>query len=284
MKVVNLYLEKMNRLILVFLLVVFAFITCQAQQYNVVTTKGNILYGNDKKLLGRGDKVDIDGHLVFKDQEAMAVLIGNTGERFILKKNQTAASGDSELMATIKDVLIPMKKMAALTTRGSIDHKIIDLEAMIGDQNFVIVGDKMILKLDEAYYPMDDKRYFIFSYYIGTKAVNKKIYFEENQLVFQASKLFLNDEDQIDPATIKEVKVFYRDDIKKDTRLISSFRPVVLSNERLKAECDILIDFYKEAGMDNSLIKEEINDYLNSFYGKTAKEPVYIWLENNYNL
>jgi hypothetical protein len=187
-------------------------------------------------------------------------------------------------MATIKDVLVPMKRMSALATRGASEHKIIDLEAMIGDDNFVILGKEMMLNLDEAYYPMDEKRYFIFSYFLGKEAVNKKVVFDGNKLVFVPSRLFNANGDPIDPISISEAKLFYRDEIKSDTRLISSFRPIVLSDERLKEECEILIDFYRGAGMDNDSIKSEVYDYLNSFYGKTPRDPLYDWLESTFQL
>lgn len=278
----NLFSEKTNmRLIIIFL---FATTSLLAQQYTVVTTKGNILYGTDKSTLARGSKVDVNSSLVFQDPGAMAVLIGSGGQRFILKQNSTTSNNGSELMATIKDVLVPMKSMSALTTRGGEDHKIIDLEAMIGDENFVIVGESMKLTLDEAYYPMDEQRYFIFSYFVGKEAINKKVVFEENKLVFVPNRLFVKDGEAVDPFTLKEAKLFYRDEVVKDTRLISSFKPVVLSDERLKAECEVLIEFYKESGMSPHQIKMEINDYLNVFYGKTAREPIYHWIDTNCKL
>lgn len=276
---VNSYLGKIK-----ILLVLALFIACSsimAQSYSVVTTKGSILYGSEKQELSRGAKVDLNEKLTFNDPQAMAVLISSKGERFILKR-QNSAERDSELMATIKDVLVPMKRMSALTTRGSEDHKIIDLEAMIGDKNFVLIGEEMTLTLDPAYYPMDDQRYFIFSYFLGKEAVNKKVYFEDNLLIFKPEQLFNNKGEPVDHSQIAEAKLFYRDEIKKDTRLISTFKPIVLSEERLKGECDILISFYKDAEMDKESIKLEINDYLNSFYGKTSREAVAHWIDKSF--
>lgn len=279
MKVVNLYLKKIKNLVV--LLLVLTANGLLAQTYSVVTTKGSILYGNDKQELIRGAKVNLNESLTFGDPQSMAVLIGSNGERFILK-SKASEERDSELMATIKDVLVPMKRMSALTTRGVDEHKIIDLEAMIGEKNFVIIGDKMALSLDEAYYPMDDQRYFVFSYFLGDEAVNKKVYFENNKLIFVPKTLFSFQGEAIDPSQIKEAKIFYRDEIKKDTKLISSFRPVVLSHDRIKEECDILISFYKDAEMNEASIKEEVNDYLNSFYGKTSKQAVIRWMDNSF--
>lgn len=281
MKAVNSYSER-NKVISTVILLFWAMMV-SAQQYSVVTTKGTILYGQEKSELTRGARVNLNETLIFKDPTAMAVLIGSGGERFILK-SKSEASEDSELMATIKDVLVPMKKMSALTTRGAADHKIIDLEAMIGEDNFVILGEEMALNLDEAYYPMDEKRYFIFSYFLGREAVNKKVVFEENRLFFVPSRLFISNGDPVDPISVSEAKLFYRDEIKSDTRLISTFRPIVLSEERLKEECEILIGFYRGAGMNNDAIKAEIYDYLNSFYGKTPREPLFHWLSETYQL
>ena len=264
---VNLFSGRIKSVLLIFC-IAFAQIAI-AQSYSVVTTKGKILYGPEKSVLNRGNKVDLNQTLVFDNPQAMAVLISSNGERFILKSKSEDAR-DSELMATIKDVLVPMKSMSALTTRGTEDHKIIDLEAMIGNKNFVILGDKMNLLLDEAYYPMDENRFFIFSYFVGKESVNKKVFFEGNKLFFIPERLFNYNDEKINPDSIDKVMLFYRDEIKKDTRLVAAFNPVLLDSEKLKEECKILIGFYKDAGLDEASIKQEINDYLNSFYGKTS--------------
>ena len=220
----------------------------------------------------------------FKQPGAMAVLIGNNGQRYILSNKGKSSASQSELVYIVKNVLLPMKNIGALTTRGGEEKGIVDLEMALGDTTFLIIGDDLKLKLDKNLYPMNENYFFIYSYDYNGKSINKKLSFSQDTLIFKKSRLYQKSGQIIDPNQIEEVKVYYFDKTKGRSRLINKINPIFIKSDLLKQEVQVIVDVYQENRVNKVKIKEEVYFYLNSYYRNYSKDQIEVWLKSNFSL
>ncbi len=125
------------------------------ETYQVVFVQGNISIGG--QALTRGASLNASQKVVFKGNDAKAVVISTTRGRFVLDSKKATPAG-SELVAFIKDVVSPLKTNSKLSTRGGLNEKgILDLEKHFGMQakpeeflpTFIMIGDNYEFKIGE---------------------------------------------------------------------------------------------------------------------------------------
>jgi hypothetical protein len=123
--------------------------------YHVVYVNGVIINASNQQALKVGAKLNASDKLIFKTADARARVISSTkGSCLLASKKQ---GGNTELGQFLADVIIPLKKNNALSTRAS--SEIIDnVKNYFGDSTFNIVGEKLEIGINTEVNQISDTK------------------------------------------------------------------------------------------------------------------------------
>jgi hypothetical protein len=227
------------------------------------------------KLLKMGDKINPDDQLKFLSSDAAAILMSSKRGRFVVKP--TVTKGDeNELLVYVKNVILPVKSVGTLSTRGDdeTDSGIIDLKNYFGSDKFVVIGDKLSIKVNTDIYPINNNKFFIYRYEYGGKAISKKIPAEGNTIIFDKNILYQSANGSIPSESIENVDIYLFDQNTKVSSLITKINPLYLPENVIKEELKVQYDIFTSQNLTKDEILKELTAYINDIYGKTDTQAL----------
>ncbi len=247
-------------------------LSCQlmfaGDMYFVIQLKGGILNKNSGKTLKMGDKIDHEDQLKFLSSDAAAILLSTKRGRFVVKPTVKKGT-ENELTVFVKNVLLPVKSSGNLSTRGDEENGIIDLKSHLGTDKFVIIGDKVSMKLNTAKYPVDETHFFIYRYEYSGKPVAKRIPVEGDNLVFDKNLFYQTAGGSVSPDNVEFVDIYYFDAVTKNSTQIVKFSPLYLAESQVKDELKVQYEIFVSQKLPDTEIQKELTAYVNDIYGKT---------------
>ncbi len=243
----------------------------QAQtNYKVIKVNGNIQYVRTGSQMTLGDVFTEDENLSFETPTSRAAVINPEKGRFIL----TPESANQ--LSGAKSNFLPA--MSNISTRGGALNSLNDIQ----DQ---FTGPVAILyeaswHINPYQFPMDENNFFYLQVQYKGEAINKKLPFEENSLVFSRKEILQVDEQPIQELDEPGTMLYYY--TADGSQFISSFDLVFPEKDMLKAEAGIILEEF--SGQDYSRKVNELSGYLFEFYGKPDKEDVMLFLEKYFGL
>lgn len=246
-----------------YILLIFISNIINAQTLYVIHKKGILFNKTSGKEIKQGDVIKESDKIKFSDKNASAVLISTKTGRFVVKAKQNESS--SELSYLVSQVITPINQSYGLNTR-SIGNHIVNLHDYFGTKSFLIWDTVHSIVLDENQYKLNDKSYFVFSYKLNQKDVNKKIASEGNNVLIEPDILYgqiLNTTDSLPKATI-----YFINGSKEDVKEIVGFKPIYKPKSELISEFQLLNQIYLKEKLTKAKIKLKLVEYINSVYGK----------------
>ncbi len=256
-----------------------------AQTYYVMNVKGKITLVSGQ-ILARGSKIDASTQLKFGDATAKAIVLNSQNGRMILDGNKSKKSGDGELMAFVKEALLPLKSNLRLSTRGNKDSKeIVNFKDYFGDAEYLIIGDDLEINADQSKFPLGNNKMMIALYSIDNKTIKKKIKTDGNKLIFDKTKLFTHKEQTYDPSNIQSFKLYYFNKQTGASSEEANFKPVFVSEQEFAEEIKTVINFLSGIqGLKGDQLHQELYHYVLDVYGKISY-PIFIeWSKKNAEL
>jgi hypothetical protein len=237
-----------------------------ADTYKVIKVTGEIVYKKSNKLMVQGDQFSENEELVFKTTESKAAVISVQKGRFIL------APGLDKSKTSAKSNLLPAS--SNVSSRDGSILNLLDLQNYFNGKVLVINKHKVFVGKDN--FPQNDKAFFYLKYTFNQETINKKLSYENDNIIFDRKEILSIDGKPIEVQSI-DCKLFYMND-KKVTTLINEFTLVLPENENLKSELGILVEEITSKPYNEKV--EEVMAYLSDFYGKPKKINVTDWLRD----
>jgi len=232
--------------------------------YKVIKVDGKITYVKSGVNLATGDNFKSSEKLTFDTDDSRAAVISKLKGRFVLTPSAKGGKAANLLPA-----------MSNVSTRGGAMINAMDLKNHFSE-NYLLL-DELELKVNSDSYPMNNNNFFYLQYELNGEVIPKKLKHTGDVLEFTASDIFTVDGKQLPIPLKTDMSIYYRDNINKVSKKISSFTLVVPNTENLKQELGIIVSELKDDSKENST--KEITSYLYEFYGKPQSANVDYWLE-----
>jgi hypothetical protein len=233
-----------------------------ANEYKVLTVQGRIIFEQTGKDMQRGDLYVTGTPLNFTSTTDRAAIINDVNGRYVL----SSSKGKLKVLPAANNV----------SSRGGALLNIVDLKNHFSGRYLVIGKSK--IQLSPESFPMNDAKFFYLTYEHDGEQINKKLSFETDNLILDATEIFKIDGNAI-PVTEKLMTLYYKGD---KTYKINSFTPVFAEEKELKEEVSILLETIHEK--TNADKMNEVTAYLNEFYGNPAKENLAAWLKAEFGI
>lgn len=248
-------------------LVAFNFPSMKDDNYKVIKVNGQIVVTSTGKALASGDVFKENTPLDFNSPEAKATVINAEKGRFILT-SQAKSSKASNLIPAINNI----------ASRGGAILTIIDMQNLFAG-NFCVIN-KMKVKIAAPDYKMSKDNFFYVSYKYNGESINKPLAYDGDSLVIDKAELYKVDGKPITAPDDTQVTLYFRDNVKKTAKTISTFNLVFPNENELKDEIKIIIGELKNKNASQKT--DEVLSYLNEFYGKADRDNVQPWLQKNF--
>ncbi|NOT76442.1 MAG: hypothetical protein HOP08_16060 [Cyclobacteriaceae bacterium] len=260
----------MTKATLVILLLICSHIVC-AQEYYVLQVRGKVTFQKTGMLLKMNDVVKQSDKLVFStESDAVAVVNAKSG-RFIIKPK--VSEGSSELMAIVKDILLP--GTSRLSTRSGNFNNAHDIQVYFKDS--VVLLSELKYKVSAAAFPMGANAFFFIRYRFNNEDINKKLVNVSDSLIIKRAELFAVDGKPIALSAASDLRLFYSKD--KAITQVTNLSISTPDLTRLKAEIDILVK-NMPPNTSASKLKEEVAEYLEDCYGKVSVVDFEKWYKS----
>lgn len=236
----------------------------ETDKYKVIHVDGRIIFQKTNADMKQGD-IFVSGTLLkFLSNDSRAAVISSIKGRFVLSASE---KGQTKILPAANNI----------SSRSGALINLIDLQNhFLGDY---LVLDKMKLEIGEVNYPMNETNFFYLSYLYNGEKINKKLSYENNNLIIDKDEIFKIDGQAI-PYDELAMTLYYRQG--NSPVKISEFKPVFPNLDELKSEITIIRDEF--ADKSNEVQIQEITAYLAEFYGKPQKENLAIWLKAEFGL
>ncbi len=250
--------------LIIILSALFSLISLQTENYYIIKVKGDIFDETIGRNLKQGDAVKSTDKLIFKQQDAMAVVISDSRGRFTLKYPAEQNEYNDALYVFVKTALV-MSKQRQLSTRAiGISSTVSNLNNYFGYELFNIIGDTLLINLSEKYYPLN-KGYDIMVVYEQNGKTYKKILERNNQTIMLSRKTFgLPAEGEVYTGKISFYKINHNDGI---NTLLSETSFRFIDWNQLEKELNIIIEKFYNGNKPE--LQSLLKDYFKDFYGKT---------------
>ena len=146
------------------------------------------------------------------------------------------------------------------------------LSNYFGSSPYVWVGERIELEISPDAYVMDNEHFFFLRYIYNDETINKRLDNEGKKLIMLKSKIFQVDDQPIDKSQVSNYELYYYDEPKEESTIISPAFFIFLSAEEVRLMFDQMQDVEDRY--------KEIADILSEFYGKCDEDQLKINLEN----
>ncbi len=271
---------------------IFSFnLSAQEELYHVIMTQGTIFNASSNSLLARGATIKSTDKVIFKSNDARAIMLSQTRGRFVMSPNPKAQG--SELASVVKEVASPLKANTQLSTRGFNESEpIVNFKDYFGDSTFFVIGKELIFKVNTSKYPLDQKNQLVMVYeYKGDrpdfkgKVVKKTTGFEGNVVNIHKDTHFTYRDSPVNIDELESIDIYYFRDMDAENRpaskeTLTSFKLVFKDEADLEEEIKTYLSFYQteEGNMSNEKTFNLILSYVSDVYGRTDKHLLEDWL------
>jgi hypothetical protein len=216
------------------------------ETYQVIFVQGTIVNKATGANITKGAKLSAKDKVSFRSKDAKAVILSTTRGRFVMTGKP--ATGTTELIAFVNDVVSPLKTNAKLSTRGMgtmADNGIQDMQTFFGmvqrdAENkllklpiFAMIGDKYSFKVDVSRYPMNAEK-FLGIYYETPKKVGKAIAFKGNVATLSKEGHFVSKGVDFKEVDFVEIRQYNKATNNFEKEVLASFRPIFIDPIDLK--------------------------------------------------
>lgn len=250
-----------------------------AQTYTVVHVKGAIMNNSTSKSLKPGDKIDASNEIKFGAKDAMALVISSEKGRMILKPNTGSSNTDSELLAVVKNTLLPTT--GRLSTRAGGIVNLMDLQKQLGEGGFVCLEERAV-KFDCEKVTGTCNGIFFVTFKYNGEAVNKKLEYANGSLILNRDEFLKVDDKIINSADCSDFKLMFLNKDDKTKVEITMFSPVFPDMAALEDELSIMSEAYSDYSPEQK--KEEYIQFMRSIYGDVDSKEFNEWLEKSEKL
>lgn len=237
-------------------------VNLSSNEYKVLTVQGRIVFEQTGKDMERGDLYVTGTPLNFISATSRAAIINEINGRYVL----SSSKGKLKVLPAANNV----------SSRNGALLNLIDLKQHFADRYLVIGVSK--IQMNAGSFPMNDSCFFYLSFDHNGETINKKLIYENDQLILDPSQIFKVDGQPIEVSE-KDMTLYYKGD--KNYK-INTFTPVFVAEEDLKTEVSIILETLK--GKEKSHIVSEVESYLFEFYGNPAHENLTTWLQKEFGI
>lgn len=262
----------MKKLITFSLVVLLSWTASSQDLFKVINVNGEIFANKANANLESGIEVASDDEFDFIAPNSRAAMINSELGRVILTEQN---SEDAFARAAFAPA------MTSISTRGTAVASTAELQHLFTG-NMIII-DRLELKINSQYYPMDDKNFFYINYIYENEPVNKRLSFKNDIMIVDKAELFSIDGNPIDHSGVENLKLFYyvKQNIPEST-LIAEFDMGFVDGEQIKPEVQIIVQELNEKPFD--VIITEVHEYLKAFYGVAVRTNLESWLDSEFNV
>ncbi|MES2828460.1 MAG: hypothetical protein V4687_09905 [Bacteroidota bacterium] len=248
------------------LLIVISLAFVQAEKYYVTFIKGAVTVKKTGKALKVGDVLSPTDALVFKDATGKVSCISPGKGRFDINAGSLKSGGGSELLAVLKNNLVPSTSSYRLSTRSlafeGYEPKSYFQSAETG--NRILLLKDLPVQINAAY-PITESSFFFVQYTENGKTQTKKLQQDSKGIVFA---------DGVFPTSVDKVMLCYQDKSSGTARssMLASFTPILVSKEEVIEQVRVIK--LNSAGFDAKKLKEQIAAHLYDNYGKISLQEI----------
>lgn len=253
----------MEKLLIVLSLWITSLPTMAAEKYYVTFVKGDVTLERTKAKIKVGDALNPEDKLVFIDKTAKVSCISPGKGRFDIKAQGAKPGNKGELLAVLKNSLVPASGTYHLSTRSLMfegyDPKTYFYSAETNNHILLIANEALPVNPS---YKMDDTNFFFLQYKNKDQTETKKLQHSSNGLIFH----------QLLSPGVEKVMLCYQSNVSGAPRsaIIAEFYPVIVSRADIQHQIKLLKDF--SGVSDPKKLKKEILFHLFQNYGKIGEE------------
>lgn len=259
----------MKKLIPFLLLLLFSVDSICQENFRVIKVNGTIVLKTKGTSLETGTVFSEKEDLLFRSEDATAAVINSQKGRMILTdKNHDLSAAKSNYLASTYNI----------STRGGSLTNLIDLRNHFSGKYVVL--DRLAIEMNKKSFPMDKDHFFYLRYKYKNEEINKKLNYSADSLIIDKKSLYTVDGNPIPSPDNTSIRLFYRKG--SESIQVSEFDLIFPDIKQLKKEVQIILDESKGKAVKEKI--EDINSFLNEFYGKSNRENLVSWLEDNFGL
>lgn len=251
------------------LLFIFTDVSTGQDNFKVIKVNGTILLKQKGVSLETGTVFSVNDDLIFRSEDATAAVINPQKGRLII----TNRSHD---LSNARSNFLPA--MYNIASRGGGLSNIIDLKNHFSGKYVVL--DNQDIVLDTTNFPMDKNHFFYLRYAYRGEDINKKLQYSADTLKISRESLFTVDGNPIPSPDNTLISLFYRNG--SESVLVNRFDLIFPDPEQLRKEVQIILEELKNKKATEKT--EEVNAYINEFYGKVYRLNLITWLDTNFGL
>lgn len=239
------------------------------KNFKVIKVNGIILLKTKGISLETGTVFSEKDDLLFRSEDATAAVINSQKGRIILtNKNHDLSAAKSNYLPSMYNI----------SSRGGTMTSLNDLRNHFSGKYVVL--NRLAIEMDEKNFPMDNENFFFLRYIYKREEINKKLNYSGDSLIIEKKSLFTVDGDPIPSPDNSSVSLFYHKG--SESIPVNEFDLIFPDIRQLKAEVKIILD--EMQGKTEKEKIEEINSYINEFYGRVYRENLVSWLEYDLKL
>lgn len=254
-------------------------ITNSNEIFHVVYVNGLIINASNRQTLKVGAKLNASDKLIFKTADARARVISSTkGSCLLASKKQ---NNSNELGQFLADVIIPLKKNNALSTRAS-SNVIDNVKNYFGDSAFNIIGEKLEITINtELNQITESKILAILCHHQDVKKTYLKRINFTNLVRISQLDIYQSKGVKFTPEEIEKFEICWFYPATKTHETITTIQLNFIAEPDLKSMFQE-ISTIKTAEIP--LGEEKVNYFINYFaemFGKTDERLLRKWLNEN---
>ena len=261
----------MKKLFTIALILLVNIAFAQSEKYYVTFVKGQANVKKTNKAVKVGDILLPADALVFKDQTAKVSCISPGKGRFDITAQKTKASPSGELLAVLKNNLVPATSTYHLSTRSlmseGLDPKIYFYSAETANRILLIKDDVLPIVTS---YKRDAANFFFLQYVVNDKTITNKIEQNEKGILFNDA-LFTVGTEVLKP---QKMMLCYQSSGSGGPRssVLAEFVPVLATKTEIRQQIKLITGF--SGTIDEKKLKNEIMAHLFDNYGKIGVEEL----------
>jgi hypothetical protein len=251
----------------------FLFVNSFSQDnFKVIKVNGTIVLKQKNISLETGTVFSAKEDLLFRNEDATAAVINaQRGRLIITNSNHDLSSASSNYLPSMSNISTRGGTLTTLTN-------IAELQNLFAGRYVVL--DKCSIVLDETGLPLNTDHFFFLRFIYKGEEINKKIGYRNDTLIIDKKNLYSVDGNPITSPDNTSVKLFYRRG--SESLQVSDFELIFPNMNQLNKEVKIIIDEVKTKPYKEQI--NEVNAYINDFYGKVYMPNLLSWLDINYGL
>jgi len=238
----------------------------QTERYYVTFIKGTVLLKKTGKPVKIGDVLLPTDALVFKENSGKVSCISPGKGRFDISAAKISGGNKNELLAVLKNNLVPSTSTYRLSTRSLMFEGYDPKSYFVSPETH----DRILLLRDEVLqiapsYKMDNSNFFFIQYVSEGKTVTKKLAHTDKGVIFSDA----------DFAGIpSSTKFCYQEQTTSGARsaMLAEFVPVLSGKEELRQEAKLIAAHSGIA--DKKKLKEYITSHVFDNYGKIGAREI----------